>query len=103
MARRVPCFQHEAWLIASFADGQVEYVALGSANTVPGFYAGSTQFGVPYVEFTATEAARGQTASFQGGRLTASPASFVSIFQVLQTIQYHLLDIRPSEVACSLL
>ena len=27
----------------------------------------NTQFGVPYVEFTSTEAALGQTATFQGG------------------------------------
>lgn len=50
-----------------FADGLVEYVALASANNVTGFYAGSTQFGVPYIEFTASEAARGQIASFRGG------------------------------------
>jgi len=49
------------------ADGLVEYVALASANSVSGFYAGSTQFGVPYVEFTATEAVRGYVASFKGG------------------------------------
>lgn len=49
------------------ADGLVEYVALAEANQVAGFYAGSTQFGVPYVEFTATEAVRGQTATFHGG------------------------------------
>lgn len=47
-------------------NGLVEYVALASANSVSGFYAGSTQFGVPYVEFTATEAVRGYVASFKG-------------------------------------
>ena len=50
------------------ADGLVEYVALANASSTPGFYAGSTQFGVPYIEFTATEAAKGQVASFQGGK-----------------------------------
>jgi hypothetical protein len=47
-------------------DGLVEYVAQASANTVPGFVVPNTQFGVPYVEFTATAAAAGQTASFRG-------------------------------------
>ena len=54
-------------MLTCCADGLVEYVALAEANEVPGFYAGSTQFGVPYVEFTATEAARGKTAVFHGG------------------------------------
>lgn len=55
-----------------FADGLVEYVALSSANTVPGFVVPNTQFGVPYVEFTASAAAAGQTASFRGCELLHS-------------------------------
>jgi hypothetical protein len=61
-------------------NGLVEYVALVSANTVPGFYAGSTQFGVPYIEFTATEAARGQTASFRGALESAQVVGGVPLY-----------------------
>ena len=64
-----------------FADGLVEYVALASANTVPGFFAGSTQFGVPYVEFTASAAAAGQVASFRGGNILNK--AFVRHMQLL--------------------
>ena len=56
----------------------MEYVALANASSVPGFYAGSTQFGVPYIEFTATEAAKGQIASFQGGKKSISENRFCS-------------------------
>jgi hypothetical protein len=82
------------------ADGLVEYVALASANSVTGFYAGSTQFGVPYVEFTASEAVRGQVASFRGGDPPPSPHWSHKLFLLQSTVisprGLKVCDIRPS-------
>lgn len=69
-------------------NGLVEYITSYNANTVPGFFAGTTQFGVPYVEFTATEAARGQTATFNGALVVAQVVGGVPVypFQINQSL-----------------
>ena len=48
------------------ADGLVEYVGLISANSVDGFVVPNTQFGVPYVEFTASQQTVGTPAILKG-------------------------------------
>ena len=54
-------------------DGLVQYVAVIANNTVPGFVVPNTQFGVPYIEFTASDNARGQVAVFNGGKPPPPP------------------------------
>lgn len=66
----------EEELDMKLAAGNIQYVSLTHNNTVPGFFVPSTSYGVPYIQFTASPAAVGQTAVFNGSELLLSlPAS----------------------------